>query len=307
MLDATRSRPADPWLTAWATEIPRVLTGLSSALQTGRLTELVLHKSRRELKRLRSLLRLAPPSAGPLAEEAREFAGELRRRLGHSRDATVMLKTVRSFANELGDAATRIEPVLSAHHRAVAGELDRSSRRADHDRIVRLCAVWRGRSIGGSLAELREGAVKVYRRARKRARSLAAGDRSALHPLRRAVVDHQNQLSFFAGDLKTKSEISKLHKKVKRLRDTLGICNDFEVLRDFVRTRSDISASDLIKLEEVLERNHQQLVKKSVKLAAKLFDDPPREFAKWLKRSVRARENAPEPVARPLAVTLSVV
>jgi hypothetical protein len=78
------------------------------------------------------------------------------------------------------------------------------------------------------------------------------------------------------------------------------------VLRDFVRTRSDISASDLIKLEEVLEKNHQQLVKKSVKVSTKLFDDQPRDFAKWLKRSVRARE-APEPVARPLAVTLSVV
>jgi CHAD domain-containing protein len=304
MLDATRPTPADPWLTAWAAEIPRALAGLSSALQGGRLTEPVLHKSRRELKRLRSLLRLAPRSTARLSQEARDITGELRRRLGHSRDATVMLKTLRSFADDLGPAATRIEPVLSAHHRAVSGELDRRSRRADHDRIVRLSAVWRGRPICGSRAELREGALNTYRRARKRARALAAGDLGALHPLRKATVDHQNHLGFFAIDKKN-SKISKLYRKVRRLRDSLGLCQDFEVLRDFVRTRSDVSASDLIKLEEVLGKRHQQLVKKSTKLAANLFDDKPRDFARRLKRALRDPEDLPDVPVRTLAATMN--
>jgi CHAD domain-containing protein len=281
MLDPTRPAPADPWVTAWAGEIPRVLAGLANALQSGRLTEPVIHKSRRELKRLQSLLRLTPRSCAYLAEETREVTGDLRRRLGQSRDAAVMLKTLRAIAEELGEAEARIKPVLSSHHRNVAATLDRGSRRGDRDRITRLGAVWRGRSVQGNVADLRRQAMKTYRTARRRAEALGDGKDAALHALRKSVVDHQNHLAFFTGD--PKSKIAKRHLKVKRLRDELGLCHDLEVLRDFVRTRTDISAGDLIKLEEVLAARHQRLVKKSVKLAATLMRGKPRDFAKWLK------------------------
>jgi CHAD domain-containing protein len=290
MLDSTRPAPADPWAVAWAGEIPRVLSGLTSALQAGRLTDPVLHKSRRELKRLRSLLRLTPRSSAYLAEETREITGELRRRLGQSRDATVMLKTLRSLADELGDTEGRIRLVLSAHHRAVAAILDRSSRRGDRDRIARLGAVWRGRTVQGDVADLRRQAVKTYRRARRRAKALAEGQGAALHPLRKAVVDHQNHLAFFAGD--PKDAIAKRHAKVKQLRDSLGLCNDLEVLRGFVRNRADISAGDLIKLEEILGERHRRLAKKSVKLASLLLRDKPRDFAKWLKSEIAERRGS---------------
>jgi CHAD domain-containing protein len=290
MLDATRPAPADPWVLTWAGEIPRVLSGLTNALQAGRLTEPVLHKSRRELKRLRSLLRLTPRSCAYLAEETREITGELRRRLGESRDATVMLKTLRALADELGDAEGRIKPVLSSHHRAVAAMLDRSSRRGDRDRIARLGAIWRGRTVQGNVTDLRRQAVKTYRRARSRATALCKGQGAALHPLRKATVDHQNHLAFFAAD--PKSPIAKRHAKVKRLRDKLGLCNDLEVLRDFVRNRADISAGDLIKLEEILAERHRRLVKKSVKLASSLLRDRPRDFAKWLKSEIAERRGS---------------
>ncbi|MFI4994999.1 MAG: CHAD domain-containing protein [Hyphomicrobiales bacterium] len=290
MLDATRPAPADNWVMAWAAEIPRVLSGLASALQGGRLTEPVLHKSRRDLKRLRSLLRLAPRSCALLADETREITGELRRSLGLSRDATVMLKTLRSLAEELGEAETRIKPVLTAHHRAVAATLDRSSRRGDRDRIVRLGAVWRGRAVQGQVADLRQQAVKTYRLARRRAKALGKGKDAALHPLRKASVDHQNHLAFFAAG--TKGKIATRHAKVKRLRDQLGLCHDLEVLRDFVRTRADISAGDLIKLEEVLAQRHRGLVGKSIKLADSLLEDKPRDFARWLKNEMGKRREA---------------
>jgi CHAD domain-containing protein len=284
MLDATRPAPADPWVIAWASEIPRVLAGLANALQGGRLTEPVIHKSRRELKRLRSLLRLTPRSCAYLADETREITGDLRRRLGQSRDATVMLKTLRSLADELGDAELRIKPVLSAHHRNIAATLDRSSRRGDRDRIVRLSAVWRGRTVQGNVADLRRQAMKTYRLARRRAQELGEGKDAALHALRKVAVDHQNHLAFFAGD--ASGGIAKRHAKVKRLRDQLGLCHDLEVLGGFVRTRADISAGDLIKLEEILAARHRRLAKKSVKLADRLLRDRPRDFAKWLKKEM---------------------
>ncbi len=295
MLDATRSAPvdpwpADPWVIAWAVEIPRVLSGLANALLGGRLTEPVIHKSRRELKRLRSLLRLTPRSCAYLADETREITGELRRRLGQSRDAAVMLKTLRSLAEELGEAEARIKPVLSAHHRAVAATLDRSSKRGDHDRIVRLGALWRGRTVHGDITDLRRQAVKTYRLARRRAKALGDGKEATLHALRKAAVDHQNHLAFFAQDPKDK--IAKRHAKVKRLRDQLGSCHDLEVLRDFVRTRADVSAGDLIKLEEVLTKRHGRLVKKSIKLAGVLLRDKPRDFAKWLKIQLGERRKS---------------
>jgi CHAD domain-containing protein len=289
MLNATPQRPGDPWLAAWAAEIPRVLAGLTNVLQGGRLTEPVVHKSRRELKRLRSLLRLAPGSAAILADDTREVTGELRRRLGHSRDAAVMPKTLESLATELGEAASRIKPVLSAHHRHAAATLDRHSRRRDLDRIVRLGTFWRRLPVRGDVAELRKQAVKTYRRARRQAIALDEGKDAALHPLRKACVDYQNHLSFFAMDAKGK--IAARLAKVKRLRDQLGLCNDLGVLRNFVRTRTDISAGDLIRLEEVLAKRHRHLVEKAVKLAASLFEDKPRQFKKWLRHEIdRARE-----------------
>jgi CHAD domain-containing protein len=290
MLDTTRPAPADPWVIAWAGEIPRVLSGLAGALQGGRLTDPVLHKSRRDLKRLRSLLRLAPRSCAHLADETREVTGELRRRLGHSRDATVMLKTLRSLADELGAAQTRIKPVLAAHHRMVTATLDRSSRRGDREQILRLGTAWRGRAVQGGIADLQRQAVRTFRQSRRRAEALADGKEAALHPLRKSTVDHQNHLDFFVTD--PKSKLAKRHARVQKLRDRLGLCNDLEVLRAFVRTRSDISAGDLIKLEEVLAKHHRALVKKSVKLACDIFGDKPRVFAKWLKVETRRRRGA---------------
>jgi CHAD domain-containing protein len=290
MLDSTRPAPADPWVSTWAGEIPRVLALLTSALQAGRLTEPVLHKSRRELKRLRSLLRLSPRSCAYLAEETREITGELRRRLGASRDATVMLTTLSELADELGDAEARIKPVLSAHQRAVTNRLDRSSRRGDRDRIARLGAIWRGRSVQGDISDLRRQVVKTYRSARSRAKALGEGQEAALHPLRKATVDHQNHLAFFAADPKT--PLARRHAKVKRLRDKLGLCHDLEVLRDFVRNRADISAGDLIRLEEVLAERHRRLVRKSIKLASSLLRDGPRDFARWLKSEVAERRGS---------------
>ncbi|MBV9115298.1 MAG: CHAD domain-containing protein [Hyphomicrobiales bacterium] len=284
MLDATRQRPGDPWLSVWTAEILRVLGGLTNVLQGGRLTEPVVHKSRRELKRLRSLLRLAPASLAELADDTREVTGELRRRLGHSRDATVMLKTLRSFAAELGEAALRINPVLSAHHRQASATLDRRSRRWDRDRMARFGALWRAFPIQGDGRDLRKGVVKTYRRARRQAIALGKGRDAALHPLRKACVDHQNHLAFFA--LGAKSKIAARHAKLKHLRDQLGLCHDLQVLRDFVRTRADVSASDLIHLEEVLMRHHGQLVQRSMKSAAILFAGKPRQFEKWFAREV---------------------
>jgi CHAD domain-containing protein len=289
MLDATRERPGDPWLAAWAAEIPRVLAGLASVLQGGRLTEPVVHKSRRELKRLRSLLRLAPRHVADLADETREITGELRRRLGHSRDATVMLKTLRALTHELGEAASRINPVLSAHHRKASATLDRGSRRWDRDRIARFGAAWRGLSVQGDVVQgdagaLRKRATRTYRRARGEAIALESGKDAALHPLRKACVDHQNHLAFFA--LGAKGKIAARHAELKRLRDRLGLCHDLEVLRDFVRTRADVSALDLIRLEEVLATRHRRLVRKALKSAAILFADKPRQFERWLRHEL---------------------
>jgi CHAD domain-containing protein len=284
MLDATGQRPGDPWLAVWAAEILRVLGGLTSVLQGGRLTEPVVHKSRRELKRLRSLLRLAPAALADLADDTREITGELRRRLGHSRDATVMLKTLQSLSGELGEAASRINPVLSAHHRAAAASLDRRSRRRDRDRMARFGALWRALPIKGERRDLHKGAVKTYRRARRQAIALEGGKEAALHLLRKACVDHQNHLAFFA--LGAKGKVAARHAELKRLRDRLGLCHDLEVLRGFVRTRADISAGDLIRLEEVLDKRYQQLARKCVKAAAVLFAGKPRQFEKWLAREV---------------------
>jgi len=272
---------------AWAAEIVRVLAGLAHMLRGGRLTEPVVHRSRRELKRLRSLLRLASGASAELAAETREVTGVLRRHLGHTRDAAVMLKTLQSLAGDLGETAARIKPVLSLHHRAASATLDRASRRSDRERIVRLGAQWRARRAGGGLDKLHGQAVKTYREARRRFRALGAGKLSALHPLRKVCVDHQNHLAFFATY--ADSAIAKRHAKVRKLRDRLGLCHDLEVLRDFVRTRTDVSAVDLIRLEEVLTKRHLRLVAKSMKLAETLLDEKPRGFGKWLKREIPDR------------------
>ncbi len=114
--------------------------------------------------------------------------------------------------------------------------------------------------------------------------ALESGKDAALHPLRKACVDHQNHLAFFA--LGAKGKIAARHAELKRLRDRLGLCHDLEVLRDFVRTRADVSAVDLIRLEEVLATRHRRLVRKAIKSAAILFADKPRQFERWLRHEL---------------------
>jgi len=150
--------------------------------------------------------------------------------------------------------------------------------------MTRFGAIWRALPIKGQGRDLHKGAVKTYRRARREAIALQEGKEAALHPLRKACVDHQNHLAFFA--LGAKGKIAGRHARLKRLRDGLGLCHDLEVLRDFVRTRSDISAGDLIRLEEVLEGHYRQLVRKCLKATAILFAAKPGQFEKWLAREV---------------------
>jgi len=98
---------------------------------------------------------------------------------------------------------------------------------------------------------------------------------------------YQNHLAFFTVD--AKSRIARRHAQVKLLRDRLGLFHDLEVLRDFVRTRADISALDLIRLEEVLAKRRRRLVRKSLNLAESLFPGRPRDFARWLKGEMGER------------------
>jgi CHAD domain-containing protein len=243
-----------------------------------------VHEARREIKRLRALLRLAPASATALARRTREVTGDVRQRLGESRDAAVMADTLASLEGD-GEVLGRIGKVLARHRQSREARRAGRCSASEREALQNLSMAWSAWEPAGTLADLRKSAVRTYRKARKRASRLEDETAASVHALRKAAVDLQHQLDFL---LDGNGGMRKRRKRIGRLRDKLGACHDLDHLWDFVRERADVPAGDLEALEAAMAGPRKRLLRQSAKLAEKLFRPKARRFGKRLRGKIGA-------------------
>jgi CHAD domain-containing protein len=244
--------------------------------------EVAVHTARKDLKKLRSLLRLVRPELG---DDAYSAANDELRAAGHAlggiRDADVMLETLDELLGDneaLADASstTALRSDLLDHRaRAHTGA---GPDRAAEDAGERIEAVAEG--FGDWPERLDEaivpGLVRAYRRGRRRWREAEeVPSTERLHEWRKRAKDHWYHLRLISeawpGALEARAD------EVHRLTDLLGDDHDLAVLAEEAETATEPS-DDRAELLAAIDHRRVDLQADAFKLGARIYAEKPTAF-----------------------------
>lgn len=257
-----------------------------------------IHSARKDLKKLRGLLRLIRTELGKKAFKAenRRYrdAGRL---LSGSRDAEVKLETLLALRHRFDDlpagTAERWAGTLETERDALAAAI----RDDDQARITRASeAIAGGRNVisqwslrPDSWALVEPGLSRGYRDGRE-ALKRVEGDGSAenVHRWRKRAKDLWYQLRIVeeAWPELLGTTVDQVH----ALTELLGDHHDLAVLAEDLTSRPDLG--DRAPFEAAIERRQGQLLDTALALGARLYAEKPEAFRRRIKRYWRAWREA---------------
>lgn len=239
-----------------------------------------VHDARKALKAYRALLRLVP---GPVAKAARQAAAATARAMSAARDrqaardalaaledAEVIRARDADQARVLIEAQPQTDDPASDHGAQLLAFLARArAEQADH-----LAPAARAADV---VAGLRKAYAKAY----------AATDWTrpeSLHDLRKRVVTHRYQMAF-AAQISRGGKGEKRARAAQRLRDILGLYQDFEALKQLLAgalgTQDEAVMSEITAASRSFQR---RLAKQARARHARLFRHRPRHFADRMRK-----------------------
>jgi CHAD domain-containing protein len=251
-----------------------------------------IHEARKDVKKIRSALRLVRDAIGDDVwrrenDHYRDVAGKL----SSFRDGEILVEAL----DGLGD---RFGPSARDRFDAFRGQLDEENRAAHDDGSVE-------RAMVGAAAELATGRSRIeglpldgdgwdmlgpglhrsYRRGRKRLRTVEEeASVTNLHELRKRVKDLWYQLCLIAD---ADSEmLGTLADHAHDLSDHLGDDHDLALLRDQVQRRRDAFASpgDQRHLLEEIDQRRGELQFAAISLGDRIYAEKRKRFIKRLHR-----------------------
>ncbi len=261
--------------------------------RTDSTPEEAVHGARKDMKKLRALLRLV---RGELGEQryARENAcfRDAARELAGARDADVMLETLDSLDLAAGLRWELRKVIQASHERDGAGN-DREAASRDAVAILK-----EGRQRVGdwpleddSFEALAGGLRRTYRRGRRDFKAARAESSvEALHEWRKRVKDrwyHHMLLRRLWPPVMTA-----LGDEAHELSDRLGDDHDLAVLADWFKEHTEPDQD----LQAAIERRRGQLQQEAFELGARLYADKPSAYVRRLERlwdAAQARVRAP--------------
>jgi CHAD domain-containing protein len=249
-----------------------------------------IHGARKDLKKLRGVLRLVRDELGRKAFEAeKQRYRHAARLLSSSRDAEVKLETLLAlchrFADLPGDTASRWEGMLETER----DELAAAMREESEGRIARAIDTIEGglEAIGqwplrtDSWPLVGPGLAKSYRDGR-RAMKRAAADPSGenVHAWRKRAKDlwYQLRIVHDAWPGLLGETVDQAHE----LTDLLGDHHDLAVLADDLRSRDDLGDRDAF--ESAIEKRQQELLGAARGIGRRLYAEKPKAFKRRIKR-----------------------
>ncbi|HEX3561348.1 MAG TPA: CHAD domain-containing protein [Solirubrobacterales bacterium] len=251
-----------------------------------------IHEARKDVKKIRSALRLVRDAIGDdVWRRENEHYRDVARKLSSFRDGEILVEAL----DGLGD---RFGPSARDRFDAFRGQLDEENRAAHDDGSVE-------RAMVGAAAELAAGRSRIevlplegdgwdllgpglhrsYRRGRKRLRTVEEeASVTNLHELRKRVKDLWYQLRLIAD---ADSEmLGSLADHAHDLSDHLGDDHDLALLRDQVQRRRDAFASpgDQRHLLEEIDQRRGELQFAAISLGDRIYAEKPKRFIKRLHR-----------------------
>jgi CHAD domain-containing protein len=258
-------------------------------IEEGELASAV-HGARKDLKKLRGVLRLVRKELGKKAFKAeKQRYRHAARLLSGSRDAEVKLQTLLAlchrFAELPANTARRWERMLKKER----DELAAAMRDKSEGQIARAIDAIKGgqEAIGqwplrsDSWALVRSGLAKSYRDGR-RAMKRALADPAAenVHDWRKRAKDLWYQLRILrdAWPALLGETVDQAHE----LTDLLGDHHDLAVLADDLRTRDELG--DRSAFENAIEKRQGELLEAARAIGRRLYAEKPKAFKRRIKR-----------------------
>ena len=264
--------------------IARIAHGrISHALEelggtTDSTAEEAVHEARKDVKKLRALLRLVRSSTSTkVRTRENEALRDVGRSLSGKRDADVMLATLEGLEDLPPDVAAPLRAQLEEHRSAMAvASTDATA--LELTRIRERVRTWT--PPGDNFVVVRAGLERGYWRGQRALRT-ARKDPSAenLHELRKRVKDHWYALTILRDVWPP--VMDSLAKAAHALSERLGEDHDLEVLLDFAKKRAtDPDGADrLAVLAGVIESRREGLRFEAFALGQRLYVERPRALA----------------------------
>jgi CHAD domain-containing protein len=241
-----------------------------------------VHATRKDLKKLRALVRLVRGELGkPLARAENRRYRDAGRMLSGSRDAEVKPETLAALRDRFGDelpagdserwarALARERDELAAVASGEVGRIDEARRAigAGRDRILE----WPLETDSRELLE--PGLRRSYRQGRRAMKRTRAGPRARnVHEWRKRAKDFRYQLRIVGAPTE----------QMHALTDLLGEHHDLTVLAEDLARRENLGSRGSFKA--AIERRQEELVAAALDLGRRLYAEKPKEFGARLTR-----------------------
>jgi CHAD domain-containing protein len=254
-----------------------------------------IHEARKDLKKVRSALRLVRDALGDeLWRRENEHYRDVARPLSGHRDAEILVEALDGLGERFN--ATSRDRFDELHE-----QLDRENREAHEDGTAE-------RAMAGAAAELAAGRSRIdalpldgdgweligpgihrsYRRGRKRLRAVEEeASVTNLHELRKRVKDLTYQLRLIQDV--DKPMLGTLVDHAHDLSDHLGDDHDLALLREEVQRRRDAFASppDQRHLLQAIDQRRGELQFAAISLGERIYAEKPKKFTSRLAKRYR--------------------
>jgi len=252
--------------------------------------ETVVHELRKQLKKLRSIVRLVENELGErIADRDNKALRDLGRRLSPARDASVRVAALEDMIDgKKNGASKRVEAVpilrkrLAARQAAALSRVRRNSDlaaiRRELESLSKRARRWPLRREGFDCLE--RGLRRSYRRGRAgQAEAYATRTDEAFHDWRKRAKD----LRYQAGLLEPiwPPTMKGFEKSLHDLTDRLGDDHDLADLRSLLRTSPKLTAGTdgVTSLIERIDRRRSELQAEARRLGARIYSEKGRAFS----------------------------
>jgi CHAD domain-containing protein len=256
-----------------------------------------VHEARKDLKKLRSVLRLVRDDLGDAVYRSENVRfRDAGRMLSGARDAQVKLETLAALRERFDDRLSADGLTLFVH--ALDGErerladpgaealaLDRAAGAIEAGRDA--IAEWPLHDDEWSL--IGPGIKRSYRRGRNRFRTVRAeASDEAVHEWRKRVKDLWYQLRLVRNA--KKSALGEAADEAHELSDLLGDHHDLTVVAEDLRGRDGLAddGDEVAAIMSVIEGRQEELLEAAVPVGERLYAESPKSFGKRMHAYWRA-------------------